>query len=65
MDNSSGAKLVETAWHMWDYRKSVNNANETANSSIEVNKRIRNEDERGFENLTGAARKLARQSRAQ
>jgi hypothetical protein len=52
-------------WHMWDHRISVNNANETATLSIEVNERIGEEYEKGFKNLSTAARQPARQPREQ
>jgi hypothetical protein len=42
---------------MWDHRNSVNNENETATMSIEVNKKITEEYEQGIRNLSRAARK--------
>lgn len=54
-------KLAEVTWQMWDHRNSVNNENETATMSIEVNKKIEEEYNQGFGNLSSAAKKLAQQ----
>ena len=54
-------KLAEVTWQMWDHRNSVNNENETATMSIEVNKKIEEEYNQGFGNLSSAAKKLVQQ----
>jgi hypothetical protein len=58
-------KLAEVTWQMWDHRNSVNNEAETATMSIETNRRIRDEYNQGFGNLSSAAINLARQSEEQ
>jgi hypothetical protein len=58
-------KLAEVTWQMWDHRNSVNNEVATATMSIEINKKIREEYNQGFGNLSSAAINLARQTEEQ
>jgi hypothetical protein len=50
---------------MWDLRNSVNNEAETATMSIENNRKIREEYNKGFGNLSSAEINLAKQSEEQ
>ena len=54
-------KLAEMTWQTWDHCNTVDNENEAATSSKEVDKRIREEYDQGFRNLSDAAHKLEQQ----
>ena len=58
-------KLAETAWNMWEHQNKINNNNETATLSLEVNQQIEAEYTLGFRYLDPAAQQLGRKDKTQ